>query len=101
MYFAANAAGWIACNLDTAPFHAACVQQQQATSQGGADICNDFQCFGCLHAANDADDGRKYTHGGAIDFIELLIFRKQAGVAGSISACVKYTDLAIEANCSP
>jgi hypothetical protein len=68
MMLAADGAVWIAANVNGFNLGIARIPQQQASDQRTAKTNEDLQCLRCLHRPDNANQRRKNTHGGAIDF---------------------------------
>ena len=54
------------------PSHAAAIEHQQPCGQCLTDAAQQFQRFGRLHGADNANQRRKYAHGGATRFFQLV-----------------------------
>lgn len=74
----------IAVDPDPCPFHCQCIEQKQGTCQRRADTGGEFQGFGCLHGADNPDQRCENANLRGFQILEMLVFRKQAGVTGGI-----------------
>ena len=74
----------IAVDPDPCPFHCQCIEQKQGTCQRRADTSGEFQGFGCLHGADNPDQRCENANLRGFQILEMLVFRKQAGVTGGI-----------------
>lgn len=61
----------MAMRLHGLPFHELGVEKYQLPGQASADTAQNLQCFGGLHAANDAHQGRQNAQGGTPRFLEI------------------------------
>ncbi|MNS93939.1 hypothetical protein D3C72_1281400 [compost metagenome] len=73
------------------------IEQQQPSGQRFARTHDQFQRFSRLHGAHDADQRREHAHGRARLVRELLLLRKQAGIARlGARARVEHAHLPVE-----
>lgn len=88
----------MAMRLKRLPLHELRVEKNQLPRQTGAHATENFQGFGGLKAANDANQWGQNAHGGASRFFKLLRRRKDAGVAWRLAlADVINRDLTVHA----
>ena len=81
-----------------APLHRASVEHEQTPGQGCSRAAQQLERLGCLHGADDADQGGEHAHGGAAGFLERAVGWEDAGVAGCVGAArVIDRDLSVKA----
>ena len=95
---AADAASGAALQPEGMPFPRQRVVSHQLAVCRRADACQDFQCFGGLGGADDADQRGEYAEQGA-GAVVVGVAVEQAGIAGGVGQVgTVHGDLAVEAH---